>query len=82
MMAEARDGPMPGSSSSWTADAVAAIEADDAVQAAVLTGAGGVFSAGADLREMADKGAVYKPWAGADGPLARPAANCCTPLWR
>jgi len=55
--------------------AVAEIEAKDKVQAVVLTGSGGVFCAGADLREMADKGAVYRPWAGADGPLARPCAK-------
>jgi len=58
-------------------DAVAAIEADDGVAAVVLTGAGGVFCAGADLREMADTGAVYRPWAGADGPLAKP---CTKPV--
>lgn len=55
--------------------AVAEIETKDKVQAVVLTGSGGVFCAGADLREMADKGAVYRPWAGADGPLARPCAK-------
>ena len=58
-------------------DAVASIEANDTVQAVVLTGAGGVFCAGADLREMADKGAVYRPWAGANGPLAKP---CTKPV--
>ncbi|MEC7574364.1 MAG: crotonase/enoyl-CoA hydratase family protein [Pseudomonadota bacterium] len=55
--------------------AVHTIEADDKVQAVVLTGAGGVFCAGADLGEVADKGAVYRPWAGADGPLAKPCAK-------
>ena len=55
--------------------AVHAIDANDKVQAVILTGAGGVFCAGADLSEMADKGAVYQPWAGADGPLARPCAK-------
>ena len=45
------------------------------MQAVVLTGAGGVFCAGADLGEVADKGAVYRPWAGADGPLAKPCAK-------
>lgn len=51
------------------------IDANDAVQAVVLTGSGGVFCAGADLGEMADKGAVYRPWAGADGPLAKPSTK-------
>ena len=56
-------------------EAVHTIDANDKVQAVVLTGAGGVFCAGADLGEMADKGAVYRPWAGADGPLAKPCAK-------
>ena len=51
--------------------AVAKVENEDSVRAVVLTGAGGVFCSGADLREMADKGAVYQAWAGADGPLAK-----------
>ena len=58
-------------------EAVHAIDANDKVHAVVLTGAGGVFCAGADLGEMADKGAIYQPWAGADGPLARP---CTKPV--
>ena len=58
-------------------DAVAEVESDEAVKAVVLTGAGGFFCAGADLREMADKGAVYEPWAGADGPLAK---RCTKPV--
>lgn len=56
-------------------EAVHTIDANDKVQAVVLTGSGGVFCAGADLGEMADKGAVYRPWAGADGPLARPCSK-------
>lgn len=56
-------------------EAVHTIDANDKVQAVVLTGSGGVFCAGADLSEMADKGAVYRPWAGADGPLSRPCAK-------
>lgn len=56
-------------------DAVSRIEADDTIGAAVITGAGGVFCAGADLREMAETEARYRPWAGADGPLARPCAK-------
>ena len=37
-------------------EAVHTIEANDKVQAVVLTGAGGVFCAGADLGEVADGG--------------------------
>ena len=48
----------------------AELERDNTLKAAVLTGAGGTFCAGADLSEMATKGAVYRPWAGADGPLS------------
>lgn len=55
--------------------AVARIDADESVSSVVLTGAGGTFCAGADLREMADTDANYTPWAGADGPLARPCAK-------
>ena len=47
-------------------------EEDDDARVAILWGAGGTFCAGADLREMADKGAVYKSWAGTDGPLSQP----------
>jgi enoyl-CoA hydratase len=47
-------------------------EQDGDARVGVLWGAGGTFCAGADLREMADKGAVYKPWGGTDGPLSHP----------
>jgi enoyl-CoA hydratase len=47
-------------------------EQDGDARVAVLWGAGGTFCAGADLREMADKGAVYKSWGGAAGPLSHP----------
>ena len=40
--------------------AVAKVENEDSVRAVVLTGAGGVFCSGADLREMADKGELDK----------------------
>jgi enoyl-CoA hydratase len=52
-------------------DAVRNIDANNAVHAVVLTGNGGVFCAGADLGEMAKMGAVYRPWAGDNGPLAK-----------
>ena len=47
-------------------------ERDEAALVAVVCGAGDTFCAGADLNEMADRGAVYSPWAGSDGPLSRP----------
>lgn len=47
-------------------------EQDNEALAAVVCGAGDAFCAGADLNEMADKGAIYSPWAGTDGLLARP----------
>lgn len=52
--------------------AFAAFEKDPEAQVAVLTGAGGSFCAGADLKEMAAVGAVYRPWAGEGGPTHRP----------
>ena len=46
-----------------------AFEADPRAQVAVLTGAGGAFCAGADLKELGS-GTDYFPWAGSDeGPL-------------
>jgi enoyl-CoA hydratase len=52
------------------ADAFKAFESDDALCAAVLTGSGGTFCAGADLREVADGGriAVEESGAGPMGP--------------
>ena len=49
-------------------EAVRMIDVDDKVHVVILTGSGGVFCAGADLSEMAEKGAIYRAWAGADGP--------------
>ena len=51
-------------------------EADDAASVAVLHGRGGVFCAGADLKEIAS-GVVYDAWAGSEGgllgrPLSKP----------
>jgi enoyl-CoA hydratase len=50
-------------------------EADPRAQVAVLTGAGGAFCAGADLKELGS-GTDYFPWAGSDeGPLRAPLAK-------
>ncbi len=52
--------------------ALKAFEADPAARVAVLTGAGGAFCAGADLKELGS-GVDYFPWAGSDdGPLRAP----------
>jgi enoyl-CoA hydratase len=49
-----------------------AFEADADARVAVLTGAGGAFCAGADLKELGS-GTDYFPWAGSDeGPLHAP----------
>jgi enoyl-CoA hydratase len=54
------------------ADALKAFDADPAARVAVLTGAGGAFCAGADLKELGG-GTDYFPWAGSDdGPLRTP----------
>ena len=53
-------------------EALRSFESDETADAAVLTGAGGSFCAGADLKELADAGAVYEPWAGPNGPTHRP----------
>ena len=45
------------------AAALKAFEADPAARVAVLTGAGGAFCAGADLKELGG-GTDYFPWAG------------------
>src|SRR6478752_2724689 len=54
------------------AAAFKAFETDAAARVAVLTGAGGAFCAGADLKELGS-GTDYFPWAGSDeGPLRHP----------
>src|SRR5215472_17619088 len=54
------------------AAALKAFETDAEARVAVLTGAGGAFCAGADLKELG-AGTDYFPWAGSDeGPLRRP----------
>src|SRR5260221_13097248 len=58
------------------ADTLKAFEADPEARVAVLTGAGGSFCAGADLKELG-AGTDYFPWAGSAGgpvppPLAKP----------
>src|SRR4029450_11217786 len=47
------------------ASALKAFEADPGARVAVLTGAGGAFCAGADLKELGS-GTDYFPWAGRD----------------
>src|SRR5499427_3197242 len=54
------------------ADALHGFEADAEARVAVLTGAGGAFCAGADLKELGS-GVDYFPWAGSEqGPLRAP----------
>ena len=54
------------------ADAFHAFDKDPQARVAVLTGAGGAFCAGADLKELGS-GVDYFPWAGSeDGPLRAP----------
>ena len=54
------------------ADALHAFDSDPDARVAVLTGAGGTFCAGADLKELGS-GTDYFPWAGSDGgPLRAP----------
>jgi enoyl-CoA hydratase len=54
------------------AAALKAFEADEDARVAVLTGQGGAFCAGADLKELGS-GTDYFPWAGSDdGPLRAP----------
>jgi enoyl-CoA hydratase len=57
------------------AEAIRDFEADPQARVAVLTGAGGHFCAGADLKELAG-GVDYIPWAGSpQGPLHRTPAK-------
>jgi enoyl-CoA hydratase len=57
------------------AEALRTFAADAEARVAVLTGAGGAFCAGADLKELGG-GTDYFPWAGAaDGPLHAPLAK-------
>jgi len=73
-----RDGPVtiitinrPKSKNALDNEAAHAL-ADPGCRVAVLTGAGGAFCAGADLKELGS-GVDYFPWAGSDhGPLRAP----------
>jgi len=62
---------LDGEAARALADAFFDFEKDDTCHVAVLTGADGSFCAGADLKEMANDGAVYEPWAGPNGPNGR-----------
>jgi enoyl-CoA hydratase len=54
------------------AEAIATFDADESARVLVVWGRGGAFCAGADLKEMAQAGAVYVPWASHEhGPTAR-----------
>jgi enoyl-CoA hydratase len=53
------------------ADAFRDFDADDTTSVAVLTGAGGAFCAGADLKELAT-GVEYEAWAGSENGPTRP----------
>ncbi len=54
------------------ADALRTFDADAGARVAVITGTGGAFCAGADLKQLG-AGIDYFPWAGsADGPLGYP----------
>mgnify|MGYP001276135890 CR=1 FL=1 len=57
------------------ADAIDNINNNGKVLAVVLSGAAGMFCAGADLAEISKDGAIYRPWAGSDGPLAKPCSK-------
>src|SRR5882762_4263684 len=57
------------------AEALHAFDGDPGCRVGVLTGAGGAFCAGADLKELGS-GVDYFPWAGSDeGPLRAPLAK-------
>lgn len=72
----ARRNALDNAAAAALAQALRAADGDAAVRVTVLTGAGGAFCAGADLKALA-AGAMYPPWAGdRDGPchqaLAKP----------
>jgi 2-(1,2-epoxy-1,2-dihydrophenyl)acetyl-CoA isomerase len=56
-------------------DVLASVEQDDGVGAVVLTGAGGAFCAGGDVKAMAEDAALFGPDATYDGKVARQRHN-------
>lgn len=58
-----------GPTAAALADAFRAFEADDSLSVAVLTGANGVFCAGADLKAVAGQGSANRIATDGDGPM-------------
>ena len=71
-----------GPTASLLREAFASFEADDALRVLVLTGAGGQFCAGADLKAMADPTLrnVVEPTGRADGPMGPTRMNFTKPV--
>ena len=71
-----------GPTASLLREAFASFEADDALRVLVLTGAGGQFCAGADLKAMADPALrnVVEPTGRADGPMGPTRMNFTKPV--
>jgi enoyl-CoA hydratase len=71
-----------GPTASLLREAFISFEADDALRVLVLTGAGGQFCAGADLKAMADPALrnVVEPTGRADGPMGPTRMNFTKPV--